>query len=377
MIDWREYKFLESAANLQAAITRTVGRKPNATVSREIASCVQQGRLFFEAATSAPIEIRPVQYYYGMTAIAKALVASSTCSSVMSLPPSHGLTDVSAPNARLVDLEVRIGSDGTFQRFNNVASKLNQLRYFDDSALPRSIDMPTVESVKLGGVRLALRELVGRIPAVAKAYRRTFSEGPLVYPMQLNHRSDQICELRIDVPAEFTDLASLEGLVEAVRQERTFLRRWALVEAQHAWGNAILIFQNVRLEEPEFQESFLNQTARTFQSQAYHPRNVGEPAFDWWSGLPPLAGGHAIGCSAIAPVDGRDVAEHSLRFAGMFLLSSLVRYRPQIWVHAISRASVPTRGADDSALALIEEFMESSTAFPRLLTQSLGFSEGT
>ena len=78
--DWYDIKFLESATNLRELIGNSTGREPSAGIAREIAVCIQQGRLFFEAAVEAPIQIKPLQIYYGVVAFARAR--------------AHGLTDI-------------------------------------------------------------------------------------------------------------------------------------------------------------------------------------------------------------------------------------------------------------------------------------------
>jgi len=75
-------------------------------------------------------------------------------------------------------------------------------------------------------------------------------------------------------------------------------------------------------------------------------------------GLPSLAGGWGNPTYAIVPVQGKDVSEFSLHFLGMFLLSSLVRYRPHTWVNALSRSIIEGHPADDTVLALIEKFLD-------------------
>ncbi|KWI94371.1 hypothetical protein WM09_05380 [Burkholderia ubonensis] len=58
------------------------------------------------------------------------------------------------------------------------------------------------------------------------------------------------------------------------------------------------------------------------------------------------------------PINGQYIAFQSLQFLALHLLSSLVRYRPAIWMHALSRSASNGRVADDAMLALIEAFME-------------------
>ena len=72
--DWNKLKFLESTTNLKAAIKRTTGRTPSTEIARDIAACLQQGRLFFEIAALAPLQVQPLQIYYGIVGFAKAIV---------------------------------------------------------------------------------------------------------------------------------------------------------------------------------------------------------------------------------------------------------------------------------------------------------------
>ena len=51
----------------------------------------------------------------------------------------------------------------------------------------------------------------------------------------------------------------------------------------------------------------------------------------------------------VQPINGAYLSQYSLQYMGMYLLSSLVRYQPQIWVNAITEK--------DSILALTELFV--------------------
>ena len=76
--------------------------------------------------------------------------------------------------------------------------------------------------------------------------------------------------------------------------------------------------------------------------------------------LSPLSGGY-IGSAqtyAMQPINNVKLSEYALQFLGSFLLSSLVRYRPQIWQNAISRSVTAQSPADDRSLSLIEKFLD-------------------
>jgi hypothetical protein len=59
MDNWYSCKFLESTENLKPLVRALTGRAPSTAKAHEITSCLQQGRLFYEAAAASPLEIRP------------------------------------------------------------------------------------------------------------------------------------------------------------------------------------------------------------------------------------------------------------------------------------------------------------------------------
>jgi len=69
---------------------------------------------------------------------------------------------------------------------------------------------------------------------------------------------------------------------------------------------------------------------------------------------------------------GAFISEYALHYLGMFLLSSLVRYRPQIWSHAIKASVTREKPADDRALAFIEKFMDLTiNGFPNMAIEAI------
>ena len=60
----------------------------------------------------------------------------------------------------------------------------------------------------------------------------------------------------------------------------------------------------------------------------------------------------------------------------LFLLSTLVRYRPQSWTHAISRSAISEQPADDKALSLVERFLDvNSATIPETTVRVLNLHE--
>ncbi len=97
-----------------------------------------------------------------------------------------------------------------------------------------------------------------------------------------------------------------------------------------------------------------------------HPRI---PIDQLFSGI---GGGYSSQTNAIAPFSGHYLSEYSLVYIGLFLLSSLVRYRPDTWSHVVSRSSLQDRPVDDQALSLIQAFLDATASIiPPLIVKVL------
>ncbi len=54
---WQAHKFLESASNVKVALREVLDRQPNTSLATEIATCLKQERMFFDAAKDAPLDM--------------------------------------------------------------------------------------------------------------------------------------------------------------------------------------------------------------------------------------------------------------------------------------------------------------------------------
>lgn len=375
-MDWHRCKFLESSENLKPLIKRRFGREPNTSTARDITACLQQGRLFYEAAESSPLEIAPLQLFYGMVGFAKALIMASGSRSLATLKPSHGISDISAATSRIADLRLKIGGGGTFQEFNDVAARLTRVCYMDFVVNQgRSVYLSTTESEKLDGISLSLQDILSRIPGLDAIYRMTFGVDALSATMGLQplHRSSDHFAIQVQDHAIFNSRDSLKQIVEKWRERFPVLKGWRLTSAQYSWGDTNIWFENLPVEGlDEFSEEFAICADGTFQ---HTPANDA-PRFGIKEGLDSAAGYVSGGTYLISPVQGVQLSEFSLQYLALFLLSSLVRYRPQIWAHAIARSAYADKPLDDKMLSLIEKFLDTNrNSIPELVVQVLNPSE--
>lgn len=377
-MDWYDIKFFESATNVRQLIGHSTGRRPSAGIAREIAVCVQQGRLFFEAAAAAPIQIKPLQIYYGTIAFAQAVIAARRNASLSTLARAHGITDITSLDGGVEGLALRFENNGTFQEFNDAIAPLGRIWYFDNS-MPRWYDKPFDASAGLSGQQIGITDVFSRVPGLSEKFSQTFGSPAKTVPLMLTFGTPNVggCTLRIDDPVLFTDRPSLIAIVQRWRGEFPFLDRWRFAEAVHAWGNSIINFDNIDKQGQDdlSADNLIQANNGGFASARamMGGDRVLIPAADI---LPPLSGGY-VGSSqiyAMQPINNVKLNEYSLQFLGTFLLSSLVRYRPQIWQNAISRSVTAESPADDRSLSLIEKFLDDVlTGFPDMVVRVIDY----
>lgn len=383
LFDWSQIRFLESAGNLKLAMRARTGRTPSATVAREIATRLQHGRLYFEAAAEAPVEIRPLLLFYGMLAFATAMVLGRSGRASATLKHSHGLSDVSPHGGVIRDLAVRIEHAGTFVEFNDVVASLNRLYYYKTS-LPTVMECPTTASRLLAGTTLTLKDILSRIPGLEKLYQATFSEPASTDQVDLHlpayDGDDGGCapwELFVTDAVLISDREALVSAIHRWRSKYSCLSRWRLAAVYRGGNGSTLSFTNVDPTQDEFEEAVLPATPVGFEA-ANDPRFRGGWArFDAAMTLPPMAGSFSKSAAFVVPVEpNKHVAEFSLYYMGLFLLSSLVRYRPEVWGHAISRTVTVDRPSDDEPLAVLERFLSlAADNVPDMVVKVLGPSE--
>jgi YaaC-like Protein len=370
--EWHQCRFLESSENLKPLVKRRFGREPSTSIAREIAACLQQGRLFYEAAGRSPLEIRPLQLFYGMVGFSKALVLASSGCSINTLRQSHGLKDISVNNPRIAELRVKLGNAGTFQNFNDVVAGLSRFCYIDIQSQRRAVYLPSAKSRELRGVQLSLREIISRIPGLESLYRMTFSEDAQTAYIGTSQQfpDERIFLVYFQEPELFTDITSLEQIVNRWRKKFPFLKLWRLDSATHRYGYSELVFRNSVVPENEFSPTNLQHHERSFVA-TNQGQEVSTP-FPLERGLGPLAGGYPGPTYAISPVGGHHISEFSFHYLGLFLLSTLVRYRPQTWMHAVSRSALSETPVDDRMLSLIERFLDlNSGTVPEMIVTIL------
>jgi len=363
-------KLLESTTNLRRLASKTLGFELSADKANQICTCLQQGRLFYEAAENAPWEIKPLLVYYGLVAFSTAVTLVRTKSKLEMLPQSHGLSDNSKNDTNMENLIVKVEEKrGTFHEMNEVFRCLERLILRLDYLTTVKLPCPGSTSTELTNKTMTLKEIMARIPGLEDTYHDTFGEEPSVIGCSHFSVQEQGGKKRGEFwvhaykHTSLTDLASFKAFIEHLRAKFTFLKKWRPIHLQ-ATG---IIFANIPpIKGDEFSEDLWRKTEYDYRSNAA----IGEGGKTEPSGFlracEPVAGGLTENTAIIQAFDGVHINEFALHYLGMFSLSSLVRYRPNIWANAISRRAIGDKPVDDRALALIENFVELSlTVVPR------------
>jgi hypothetical protein len=243
--------------------------------------------------------------------------------------------------------------------------------------MPRWYEKPFDAAADLSGQQIALTEILARMPGLAAKFSQTLSSPAKALPIMLEFGTPNVghCGLRIDDPFLYSDRASLITFIKRLREEYPFLEQWRFTEAVHAWGNSIVRFDNINKGGIVSEENLVEANNNGFAARQVLMGGDQTiiPAADI---LVPLSGGY-VGSSqvyAMQPINGVKLSEYALQFLATFLLSSLVRYRPQIWQNAISRSVTAESAADDRALSLIEKFLDDTlSGFPDMVVRVIDY----
>lgn len=357
--EWSGYRFLESAINLKAAVKAALDREPNTTLATDAATCLRQGRQFFESAADASIEIRPLLVQYGVIAMGKAVAACRSLRPLHTFARSHGLTDTSDTGARLADLKLRVEGGGSFQEFSDSVRSLDSVTYFGSNSEYLLKFVESSEANALVGKTITFDELFSRMPDQVDLYVRTFKREANVLNCQLmESREHSGGELTVYVKGyTMIDRPALKAIVDGLRERFAFLNRWILSDALCAYGDLRLIFASVdELEVGDTDEPALQWQERAGQFK----RNAPMPKLKAWQDNPPPTSGslaNSAGSPVIRPVQDIQLTSYAIMYMAAFMLGSLVRYRPETWVHALAGRVTRERSLDDQAVALVEEYL--------------------
>lgn len=370
--DNSKLRYWESSENLREHLSDIFQREVPLKIANQISNHLTQGRLYFESATNSSYEIRPVLIFYGMVGFSKALVLARTHCDECTFPHKHGLTDVSSDNSKLKNLEIKIEESGNFQLFND-AARIKKVRLLENS-LWKYYFCPSSPSENLKTKKLTLQEILSRIPNLEVLYKDTFGKDPNLVRCSwpgVDQFTDYI-DFQIFHHKQFRNLQEINDIVKDLRERYSVLKNWFLIKANWSWDNNSLTWANIR---PNDENMALEQYLELEKDEYWGKEKNGFKAkkealegerIEFSEIIPPMADvGNPY---LIEEYDGEDISEASLYYMGVFLLSSLVRYRPNTWIHSLKGRNTDIHPIDDKPLAIILKFLDLSlNKFPEMI----------
>jgi len=371
-----QLKFLESIENLKSILSTNSGRTVSQKLCNNIMCCLEQGRSFFGIAELSPLEIKPLIVFYGMMGFARAIIMVRKLNGIETLPQKHGLSDISTNVSNLESLTLRVANEGTFHLMNDMVRNLEKL------IVDRGSDIiceskPTAESQALCEKTFTLKDILARIPGIQKHYMETFNENGKVIKcshfIRTDTDSDQFFHFTIFVDGSFKSKEDLVQIVSELRNTFPFLKNWSFRYAGCSRDFTYIDFTNQIYQDyaPE-NNSDVIAGVMSKNSCKCETNFTGSSFIDnsILSKTDPISGSVSLDMNPhiIESFEGIFLSELALFYMGMFLLSSLVRYRPDIWSNTLSRRAISTNPVDDKPLSLIENFIEISLLrFPQFI----------
>ena len=372
-----QLKFLESTENLKEVLSTNAGRSVSYGLCNNIMACLEQGRSFFETAEVSPLEIRPLIVFYGMMGFARAVIMARTLKNLETLPRRHGLQDVSPNGTTLDSLVLKVTTNGTFNAMNDSVRNLEKFIVHKDSEI-NFVRQPTAQSQAFSNRTFTLREILARIYGIRDHYLDTYGENAKV--VGCSHfsggtvESHQFFDFEVFTEGTFKSKEDLLQVVRDLRDRFTFLKNWGFEYAGRAGGFISIRFTNQKYagQDPIDSSDVIVAVLSVDSYGCATQRNGTPPVYDddILSKTAPICGGLSADRNThiIEPIDGIFLSELTLFYMGMFLLGSLVRYRPDVWSNVLSRRAVSNNPVGDKALSLIEHFIEISlSSFPQFI----------
>lgn len=222
---------------------------------------------------------------------------------------------------------------------NNVISELNNIFYFCNPSKRDDLICHNIDETLKSFPGISLKDILSRIPELKSLYFDIFSEHAHVIDVNFKYipAIGKLC-LIIGGLNSFHDSISLKKLVMELRKTNSVLNGWTLVGAEIAYERSKLTFCPILESIDEFSDDFLVEyPPLTFNAKGDDPRL--KKIFPPSTITMPMVGSSVIEVGSITlnePFNNINFSSYSLYFLGAFILSSIVRYYPDIWCNAIS-----------------------------------------
>lgn len=330
---WEYLKRYQSSSFVQKKLRKEIATNRGLInlKAAQIASLMVQSEKYYEAAASAPLEIKPLILYYGMVGLSKCLILSGdniyTLSALAPDNRNHSTHGLKFGAQDTNDITIRDGKRIS-NEFCYVATSptiiglYNLLRScYSNTPIPNN-------------TRFTVQDLLSLIPEIYKEYLAYFRQKPRSWGASANFGANNPNDT-IQV-IKFVDWYSHSQRIN--RRER--------------YANCILRcfpeLNTLYTREPNTDDRFkLNNNAVNIDDYIYVSQLMTLETF------------------ALKRLSGFSFSDIDVHFILMYILSNLVRYRQDKWSRLIRRL-------DNDEMFLVESFIEvSSIKFPYLILREL------
>jgi len=177
---WNYLRYWENEENLKEYYKINTGYKSNSVRLKHVSLCLNHARSYFEASKTANINIRPLIQFYGISCFAKAIVlfhAKGNPCKISSLQTGHGLQlDSNSVNNGLSQILVEVNSSGTFSQFNDV---IKNQGYFEANCLGvgwKFLKYKSSNSSSILKKKICIKDLFACLPEIAMHYFLNYGE---------------------------------------------------------------------------------------------------------------------------------------------------------------------------------------------------------
>lgn len=327
---WQEFRYYESSESLAMLAKDRLGYELPAAQAEEILACFQLARDYFDAAAPASITIKPVPLFYGMTNLAKALIllcGGRERRRLANLSAGHGLTFSRPVDDGLERFGCVVASQGTFADFIDTFSCQIPFNFpgLFDAALRKAT------ATELSGKAFTFQELMGWFPELRSLHEKTFGlRQPIVRVAFDYDPMRRICRLLFPMGARLPD--------EYRRSFRLGTSFLSSIE-HHRTPPASGLIQQIATKPPL------------------------PPGWGYWIEVYESGLGWPMSVEVdleLSPDQTSHLSAWGAQFAGMYILSMVVRYEPSLWVNLTGRTG------RRQILALVEAFVSlAEHSFPK------------
>jgi YaaC-like Protein len=324
--------YLEDPANLRVHLKKYAGFEPNTAQSKDISVCLSQGRELLQSARQAGLRVRPLIAFYAMHSLAKAVaLAYGRPKRLIDFPAAHGLRDLPGIHSSSVeDIKIAVTKQGIFQSFVEALRLTTGFPIQHMQGAHCWAPLPTSSSEDLEGLEVTLKDLFARLPGVGDFFRLAFGEPPWI--------------------------ARASSRIDRLSSDRSKLSILLWVEASGIttdWARSL----NPKLQQWGVIDSNSNRvTFSNFPPNANYI-NIEEEMAKLLLPIEPLlfpmeitANGEAVILGSFSNLTLPDLA---IQYMVSFLLSSIARYRPELWDGFVGASS-----KDSKYRVIVEKFFD-------------------